>query len=662
MTDTRRGAGSRTSPAALVRAPLLALADMPWVPFAAALIAFGVDMLTPRAIIDFYVIPVLLCLRARSPRVPLYIAALCTPLMAIGYELSPEVGLPPLIALINLLSILIIVWGGALMIASRLKAGAAAKDAQDRAWSSEQRFRVMADGAPAMIWVTNSQGLVEFVNREYCEFLGVTQEQVRRSSWQMPVHPDDAHAYTQIHAAALANHASFRSRVRVRHATGDWRWVESSASPRFSESGAFLGHVGLSPDITSTVRAQQQLEQADQRKDEFLAMLSHELRNPLAPIRTAADILETAGVTPEQLRWASGMIRRQAVRMAGLLDDLFDVARIGEGKLTLSLQLASFASIIDAAIEVAEPALDRKNHRLSISLPAEPAMLRADPLRLSQVFSNLLTNAAKYTDPGGRIELFAADDDGRLTVSVKDNGIGIPAEALTRVFALFSQMESTNARAEGGMGIGLALAQGIVELHGGAIEARSRGHGHGSEFIVTLPLAATAAGAASSPDGQRSGASGDRCRVLIADDNKDAADSLATLLALAGHELRVAYDGLAALSAAREIHPQMALLDIDMPGLDGYAVAQALRAEPWASQLAIVAITGWGNQQSARRAEEAGFDAHLVKPVDPERIKMLLRDRSKPGMAHRAVAADRATNEASAPNKSAKGGRSSDRA
>lgn len=453
---------------------------------------FAVDMMTPRAIVDFYVVPVLLCLRARSPRTPLYVAALCTPLMVIGYALSPEIGSPAAISRINLVSILIIVWGGALMIASGLKASVAAKEAQDRAWSTEQRFRVMADGAPAMIWVSNAQGGVEFVNPEYCDFLGVTQEEVRRDSWRLPVHPDDAEVYAKTHAAALANRASFRSRVRVRHATGEWRWVESSASPRFSESGVFLGHVGLSPDVSSMVRAQQQLEQADQRKDEFLAVLSHELRNPLAPIRNAADILESATVTPERLRWASGMIRRQTVRMAGLLDDLFDVARIAEGKLALSLQLASFSAIIDAAVEVARPALDRKRHRLDVSLPPEPTMLRADPLRLSQVFSNLLTNAAKYTDPGGRIELTAAADNGLLKVSVRDNGIGIPAEALTRVFT--------------------------------------------------------------------------------------------------------------------------------------------------------------------------GFDAHLVKPVDPERIKALLRDRNEPGTARPRLAAHSQASEASAPNKGATGGRSSDRA
>jgi CheY-like chemotaxis protein len=287
-------------------------------------------------------------------------------------------------------------------------------------------------------------------------------------------------------------------------------------------------------------------------------------------------------------------------------------------------------------------------------------------MRLEQVLDNLLTNAAKYTDPGGRIELTAVSANGWLRVSIKDNGIGIPAEALTRVFALFSQMESAKARAEGGMGIGLALAKGIVELHGGAIEAKSRGRGHGSEFIVTLPLAVHAA-ATSSPEGARAAMSGDSRRVLVADDNKDAADSLAALLALAGHDMRVVYDGVAALTAAREFHPEMVLLDIDMPGLDGYGVAEALRAEPWAAQLAIVAITGWGNPQSARRAEQVGFDAHLVKPVDPERIKSMLRERNKPAGSRAKVAADWETRDADAAHKSVQGshggknGRNSDK-
>jgi signal transduction histidine kinase len=362
MIDNRRGAGLRVWSTQCARTIRVVLADISWLPLVAALIAFGVDILTPRATIDFYIVPILLCLRARSPRAPLYVAALCTPLMVIGFGLSTETGSQPIVSLINQLFLLAVDWGSALMIASLLKSSVAAR------------------------------------------------------------------------------------------------------------------------------KAQQDLLQADRRKDEFLAILCHELRNPLAPIRTAADILAIPGVKPERVRWASGMIERQCVRMAGLLDDLLDVARIAEGKLTLSLQPVAVAHVIEAAVEVARPAIDSKNHQLGVGLPAEPAILRADPLRLSQVFANLLTNAAKYTDPGGRIELTGAVRDGRLTVCVKDNGIGIPPEALTRIFGLFSQTEGARTRAEGGIGVGLALAKGIVEMHRGTIEARSRGRGQGSEFIATLPL------------------------------------------------------------------------------------------------------------------------------------------------------------------------------
>jgi signal transduction histidine kinase len=368
MIDTRRAVGLRSWSTRLARAIRVALADISWLPLVAAVIAFGVDILTPRAIIDFYIVPILLCLRARSPRAPLYVAALCTPLMAIGYVLSTEMGSQPMVSLINQLFLLAVDWGSALLIASILA---------------------------------------------------------------------------------------------------------SSASAR---------------------KAQRELQLADRRKDEFLAILSHELRNPLAPIRAAADILGVSGVAPERVRWASGLIKRQCARMARLLDDLRDVARIAEGKLALSLQPVSLASVIETAVEVAHPLLDGRNHRLAVSLPPEPVMLRADPLRLSQVFSNLLTNAAKYTDPGGHIELAGVITDGTLIVSVKDNGIGIPPDSLTSVFGMFSQMEGGSARSEGGMGIGLALAKGIVEMHRGTIEARSQGRGHGSEFIATLPLCAAAPG------------------------------------------------------------------------------------------------------------------------------------------------------------------------
>lgn len=613
-----------------------AAAETPWLPFVTAFIAFGIDVVTPRAIADLYLVAILVCLRERSPRVPLYTAALCTPLMVIGYFPAPDMGSPTAASLTNRAFALLLIWVGALVIATMLKKSAAAKEAQAKAWSSERRFRVMADGVPAMIWVTNAQGAIEFVNREYCTFFGVTLEQVQTGGWLPLVHPSDAESYAGAYSAALATKAPFHARARVRHASGEWRWVESSGVPRLSETGQFLGHVGLSPDITSMVEAQQELQEADRRKDEFLATLSHELRNPLAPIRNAADVLATGGLTPEKSQWACGVIRRQAARMAGLLDDLLEIARISEGKLSLSLQQVSFASVVDAAIEVARPSLDRKNHRFNVSLPAEAIILRADPLRLSQVFSNLLTNAAKYTDPGGHIELIGRLESGRLCVSVKDNGIGIPPEELTTVFSLFSQLEAANARAEGGMGIGLALTKGLVELHGGTIEARSAGRGYGSEFIVRLPLAEELPAGEPAPEAGKSGAIGRGRRVLVADDNQDAADSLSAILTMAGHEVRVAYDGLTAVSVAQAFRPHVALLDIGMAGLDGYAVASALRKQSWGPDILIIALTGRGQEEDKRQAQAAGFDVHLTKPVDPEQIRSLLAGR-KPGGFRREI-------------------------
>lgn len=625
MVDMIRGPGSPSWSARIANA-LRGGSEAPWLPFAAVVIAFGVDIVTPRAITDFYLVTILLCLRARSPRGPLHTAALCTPFMVIGYFLAPDMGSPSAVSLINRVFALALIWVGALMIATMIQKRTVVSEAQAKAWSSERRFRLMADGVPAMIWVTDARGAIEFVNREYCTFLGVTQEQVRQGGWQPLVHPDDAESYAGAYFAALANKVPFHARARVRHASGEWRWIESSGAPRLSETGEFLGHVGLSPDITSMVEAEQALQDADRRKNEFLATLSHELRNPLAPIRNAAQILVAPGVTAELLQHASGIIRRQTEHMSRLLDDLLELARITQGKLKLDLRPVSLAEVIDAAIEAARPALESKNHRLSVALPTDATTLRADPVRLSQVFRNLLTNAAKYTDPGGEIELTGRIEGRSLRVAVKDNGIGLSREALAHIFTMFSQVEAARARAEGGMGVGLALAKGLIELQGGTLEARSEGLGRGSEFIVCLPLSAEELGAEPLPEGAKPAASARSRRVLVADDNQDAADSLAAILTLAGHEVRVAHDGLTAVSIAQAFRPEVALLDIGMPGLDGYAVASALRKQSWGRGILIVALTGWGQEEDIRQAQIAGFDTHLTKPVDPDRIKSLVSE------------------------------------
>jgi signal transduction histidine kinase/CheY-like chemotaxis protein len=376
------------------------------------------------------------------------------------------------------------------------------------------------------------------------------------------------------------------------------------------------------------------LRDADHRKDLFLATLAHELRNPLAPIRTAVQILSSPQLPADRLHWVQSVIQRQAKHMALLLDDLLDVARITRGKLVLKTERVTLNSVVDAAVETARPLLDDKKHRLTVILPGDVPVLTADPLRLSQVLSNLLTNAAKYSNPGGQIRL-ACDVDGNVVnISVKDNGIGIPAEALPRIFEMFSQVDVTSARSGGGLGIGLSLVKGLVELHGGTIEARSRGPGQGSEFIVHLRLGTdTSAVHATEADAQPPALEGHR--ILVADDNQDAADSLAMLLGLAGHEVRVAHSGRAALALAQAFRPDTALLDIGMPDLNGYEVAQELRRAPWGSDICLIALTGWGQDSDRRRSNSAGFNHHVTKPVDPATLQALMTNRpASPGKPH----------------------------
>jgi PAS domain S-box-containing protein len=383
-------------------------------------------------------------------------------------------------------------------------------------------------------------------------------------------------------------------------------------------------------EIASRERAEAALREADRRKDEFLATLAHELRNPLAPIRQAALISQAGAATEAQKRWSHDVISRQVQHMSLLLDDLLDVSRITRGTLEIRRQATELGAIVDAAVETARPAIDAKRHELFVEIPETPVRFAADPLRLAQVLSNLLTNAAKYTDPEGHVHLSAAMVDSTLTITVRDSGIGIPPEDIAGVFAMFSQVKSTQDRSEGGLGIGLALAKGLVELHGGTLEARSRGVGFGSEFIVHLPLSpaelrlpgATAAAVDTSRTLRR---------VLIADDNRDAAESLAVLLRMDGHEVTIAYDGPQALAMLTHQRPQVALLDIGMPGLNGYEVARRVRQGPQGSLVTLIAVTGWGQDRDKALARQAGFDHHFTKPVDPGRLSRLLRSADLPG-------------------------------
>jgi PAS domain S-box-containing protein len=377
-------------------------------------------------------------------------------------------------------------------------------------------------------------------------------------------------------------------------------------------------------EIRTRERAEATLRERDRRKDEFLATLAHELRNPLAPIRQAAQIAKARRATGAQKRWSHDVIARQVQHMARLLDDLLDISRITGGTLELRTEMTDLAAIIDAAVETARPVIDAKEHELSVETPSEPVYLSADPLRLAQVLSNLLTNAAKYTDSRGKIRVAATRFADSIVVRVADNGIGIPPESLSAVFTMFSQVKAAQDRSDGGLGIGLSLSRGLVELHGGTIEARSAGSGQGSEFIVELPIVCRPV----RPRNRTSPTSGDAVvsrRVLVADDNCDAANSLAILLGLDGHEVTVVHDGRGAIAAFDAIQPEVVMLDIGMPDLDGYEVARYMRRGTLGRAVTLIAITGWGQDSDKARALAAGFNHHFTKPIGPEVLRGLLR-------------------------------------
>jgi PAS domain S-box-containing protein len=376
-------------------------------------------------------------------------------------------------------------------------------------------------------------------------------------------------------------------------------------------------------EIAQRHRAEAALREADQRKDEFLATLAHELRNPLAPIRQAALLSNSASATEAQKRWSHDVISRQVQHMSLLLDDLLDVSRITRGALSLRIGVSELRMIVDAAVETARPSIDGKNHTLTIELPDETVEFAADPLRMSQVLSNLLTNAAKYTDAGGQIRLRGSANPESVEITVTDSGIGISPEALPGIFTMFSQIKSSQDRSEGGLGIGLALAKGVVALHGGSLEAHSEGLGRGSEFTVRIPRRSLSRAPTATTAEKHSPAAVGR-RVLIADDNLDAGESLAMLLRIEGHDVSVVHDGQQAVAKIEAAPPDVVMLDIGMPRLNGYEVARIVRQKYGANAPLLIAVTGWGQDSDKARALEAGFDLHFTKPVDADRVIALL--------------------------------------
>ena len=412
-----------------------------------------------------------------------------------------------------------------------------------------------------------------------------------------------------------------------------WRYAARMAALRLEREQAFAELERRVAERTHELaarneelrRSEDRLREADRRKDEFLATLAHELRNPLAPIRSAVAVLRAPQASIEHQVEAGLIIERQVGHMARLIDDLLDVSRITAGKLPMKKTRLVLADVVNLAVATVRPHIDEARHRLVVSLPREPIAVDGDEARLSQVFANLLHNACKYTEPGGEIMLTASlPNESEVEIAIRDSGIGIPPEFLPRLFEKFSQVAPALDRSQGGLGLGLSLVHGIVSLHQGRVEARSGGTGRGSEFIVRLPVAPLPPDIARGrPDAAASRPLVSR-RILVVDDNRDSAESLALLLRLEGHLVETAHSGEAALDAAARLHPDAILLDLGMPGLNGYEVCERIRAEAWGGSILMVAQTGWGQAQDRARTEESGFDAHLTKPIDPEAIHEML--------------------------------------
>jgi PAS domain S-box-containing protein len=431
------------------------------------------------------------------------------------------------------------------------------------------------------------------------------------------IHPDDQETFIRLRRKAIDEHRPFVHELRLQRPDGSTIWVAHRGRAEYDERGQPSRNFGVIMDITERKQVENLLRDADRNKDNFIAMLAHELRNPLAPIRNAVTILRRSGPVDATTTWCHEVIDRQVNQVARLLDDLLDVSRLSRGQLRLQLEPITVAGVVDQAIEIAHPSIYAAKHAFNVQLHSEPLQVRGDAARLAQVLSNVLINAAKYTAPHGRIALKVEQEGEHVLIRVADNGIGIAAQHLSSIFEMFVRVETTGAHSPGGQGIGLSLARSLLDLHGGTIAAFSDGLGKGTEFQIRLPLARSfVLQDTADATGPAAASSDSRFRVLVADDLRDSADSLAKLLRRFGHTVEVAYDGEQALQLAESFRPDIAILDLGMPKIDGYEACRRIRTSSWGAPVTLIAQTGWGQTHDLRRTREAGFDHHAVKPIE----------------------------------------------
>jgi PAS domain S-box-containing protein len=501
----------------------------------------------------------------------------------------------------------------------------AQKTAEQALRASEKLYRAIGESIDFGVWVVDRGGRSVYTSESFLKLVGKTQAQWAQSSWIDVLHPSEAAQTAEAWRRFLQSDGTWYQENQVLGVDGIYHSILSQGVAIRGEQNEITGFAGINLDISRLKATEEALREADRRKDEFLATLAHELRNPLTPIRHAVKLLDGNAAEESQQQWAREVIARQLQRMALMLDDLLEVSRITQGRLELKTEVVDLASLVSTAIETARPLIEAKEQHLSVTLP-DPVSISVDPLRISQSISNLLTNASKYTDAGGNISLEAVLLPDEIAIRIKDDGIGLDEQAIPRLFEMFSQVKSAIDRSEGGLGIGLALVRGMIQLHGGSVEAASQGLGRGSQFTIHLPgsllVGRSAHVDAHSTDSRT--APGARRTVLVVDDNRDAADTLAMLLDMDGYDTLVAHSGKDALETVQREQPNAVILDIGMPDLNGYEVAQRIRKETWGSGMFLLAITGWGHPDDVARAKAAGFNEHLTKPVDAETVVRML--------------------------------------
>ena len=487
---------------------------------------------------------------------------------------------------------------------------------------SETRFRTLVEASPALIWQGGPRGDLIYVNQRAAELMDMSVEVVKAGEWRSLLHPQDAPAYLAAFDKAILDRSYFQHRARIRNREGGWRWMNTYAMPWFTAPGEYAGYVGISLDITETVNGEIALLEANRRKDEFLATLAHELRNPLAPIVNALALI----VQPEGIASVPRLlpiISHQVNYMVRLVDDLLEISRITRGKMELRAAPTDLVGVLRDVIDANTHEINEKQHELSVSISQTPLIVEGDAVRLEQIFTNLLNNAVRYTPNRGLIWLAAWQEGNSAVVSVRDNGIGISPGMLPRLFEMFVQERRGGMGTQEGLGVGLCLVDRLVEMHGGTVEARSDGEDKGSEFIVRLPLTQTQAGE-KMQKAEKTATAKPGLRVLVVDDNHDAAQVLCMLLQSIGVDVEAVDSGPAALATIPDYRPNVILMDIGMPCMDGHEVARRIRQQPEFNDIKLIAVTGWGQEKDRQRSKESGFDHHLTKPVSFQDLKDLV--------------------------------------